>query len=387
MRTISPGIRLKENGRYVATASFNGKRYYKEFDKERDALKWKKNFHPLAHSPGKKINPLAVPDQSNGKDRLISFGEVFEKYRKGFLESLDPYTRYKKTKRMERFLPNLWVIPMCGFTPEIINNHLSEMKLTIETSSRRCNFDKELKDLASIFNWYKDTIDFTYSNPVTKTHFKLGKVRDVEPKKKHMIEDELSSFFVHLEDPFQTLAIVQYLMAGRIQEAAAINDRTVNFKTGEIEVSEKLVWLKGNPQHRFGTKTGKESAPVKMPQEVIARLLRLRATRPKSCKYFFHSRGKPLRYNLILKKYNEALEAAGLGEFSGTHILRHSMAKITRKEGGLEACQAILRHTSARMSEHYAKLDANDEVNKVIDFASRIVKKLATSCDRVPVSS
>lgn len=275
---------------------------------------------------------------------------------------------------------------MCAFAPEVINNHLSDMKLLIEAGSRRCNFDKELKDLASIFNWYKQTLDFTYSNPVTKVHFRLGKIREVEPRKKHMTDDELSAFFAHLEDPFQTLAIVQFLMAGRIQEASAINDRTVNFKTGEVEISEKLVWLRGNPEHRFGTKTGEEGR-VKMPQEVITRLLRLRSTRPKTCRYFFHSRGKPLRYNLILKKYNEALKSAGLEEFSGTHILRHSMAKIARKEGGLEACQAILRHTSSRMSEHYAKLDANDEVSKVINFAARLVKSRATERDQEAVSS
>lgn len=386
MKTIAPGLRLKDNGRIHATVCFNGKRYYKEFDKEKDAIKWRKDFHPLASPLSKKKTTLAVSDQSNGKDKFISFGDVFEKYQKGFLDSLDAYTRYKKVKRMERFLPNLWVIPMCAFTSEVISGHLSDMKLLVDADSRRCNFDKELKDLASIFNWYRQNHDTTFSNPIVKIHFKIGRIRDVEPRKKHMESDELSLFFSHLEEPFQTLAVVQLLMAGRIQEAAAINDRTVNFKTGEIEVSEKLVWLKGNVEHRYGTKTGEEGK-VKMPPDIIDRLLRLKATRPKTCRYFFHSRGKPLRYNLILKKYNEALKNAGLEDFSGTHILRHSMAKIVRKEQGLEACQAILRHTSSRMSEHYAKLDANDEVSKVINFVSRLVTKSASSCVHEAASS
>ena len=114
MKTISPGIRQKENGKFVATKSFGSKRYYKEFDKERDAVKWRKTFHPLA-SPqaSRRINTLAVPDQSNGKDKLITLGEVFEKYQKGFLASLDTYTQYKKMKRMERFLPNLYCANVC----------------------------------------------------------------------------------------------------------------------------------------------------------------------------------------------------------------------------------------------------------------------------------
>jgi integrase len=386
MKTVSPGIRQKTNGKFVATASFNGKRFYKEFDKERDALKWKKTFHPLASPVSKKRNALTVSDQSNGKDKNISFREVFEKYQKGFLESLDSYTRYKKVKRMERFLPNLWVYPMCAFTPEVINNHLSDMKLLIEAGSRRCNFDKELKDLASIFNWYKQTYDFQYSNPIIRTHFKLGKIREVEPKKKHLTGEELSLFFSHLEEPFQSLAIVQFLMAGRIQEAAAVNDRTVDFKQRQVSITEKVVWLKSSPEIRYGTKTGEEGV-VTIGPDVVERLLRLKNMRPKGCKFFFQRKGKLLRYNLILKKYNEALKSAGLEEFSGTHILRHSMAKIARKEGGLEACQAILRHTSSRMSEHYAKLDANDEVSKVINFAERLVKISATRRDHEAVSS
>ncbi len=200
-----------------------------------------------------------------------------------------------------------------------------------------------------------------------------------------MTADEVETFLDHLEEPFQTLAEVQFLMAGRIQEAAAINDRTVNFKTRKIEVTEKLVWLKGNPQHRYSTKTG-EVGEVQMPIEIMTKLSDLKAKRPAKCKYFFHSKGKPLRYNLILKKYNEALIAAGLEEFSGTHVLRHSMAKIARKEGGLEACQSLLRHTSSRMSEHYAKLDANDEVSKVINFAARLVRKRATERDQQAVT-
>lgn len=385
MKTVSPGIRQKENGKFVATKSFGSKRHYKECDSLAEAKKWRKNFHPLSSIVLNRNIP-AVSDQSNGKDKSICFGEVFEKYRKGFLASLDTYTQYKKIKRMERFLPNLWSVPMCAFAPEIINNHLASMKLLIEIGSRRCNYDKELKDLSAIFNWYHDNVDFTFSNPITKVHFKLGKIREIEPKKKHLSPEELCEFFARLEEPFQSLAIGQFLMAGRIQEAAAINDRTVDFKRKEISVTEKIVWIRGNPELRVGTKTG-ETGVVHIDPDYEQRLLRLKRERPAGCKLFFQRKGKPLRYNLILKKYNEALKLSALDEFSGTHILRHSMAKIARQQGGLEACQGILRHTSSRMSEHYAKLDANEKVSSVINFAAELIKKRATSCDQVSLSS
>jgi integrase len=388
MKTVSPGIRQKDNGKFLATKSIGEKRYYQEFDDLKQAKKWKEKFHPLIAPVKTRRHTLPVSDQSNGQNKSICLGEVIEKYQKGFLLSLDPYTQYKKTKRMERFLPNILGYPMCAFTPEIINQHLSDMRLLIERDSRRCNFDKELKDLSSVFNWYKENHDFTFSNPVTKTHFRLGKLKEIMPKKKHLSEDEICQFLNELEEPFHTLAKVQFLMAGRIQEAAALNDRMIDFKAKEITVNEKIVWMKSRPELRAGTKTG-EVGTVDIDDSVIENLLSLKTERPKGCKLFFQRKGLPLRYNLILKKYNEALTRAGLEDFTGTHILRHSMAKIVRKEGGLEACQSILRHTSSRMSEHYAKLDANDKVSKVVNIVARRLDKAksrASSCDRVLVS-
>jgi hypothetical protein len=83
MKTVSPGIRQKDNGKFIATKSFGKKRYYQEFDREVDARKWKKTFHPLLTSQAsKKRNIFTVSDQSNGKDKSIIFAEVIEKYQK-----------------------------------------------------------------------------------------------------------------------------------------------------------------------------------------------------------------------------------------------------------------------------------------------------------------
>jgi hypothetical protein len=40
----------------------------------------------------------------------------------------------------------------------IILKHLQDMKLLVANNSRRCNFDKELKDLSAIFNWFDEEI-------------------------------------------------------------------------------------------------------------------------------------------------------------------------------------------------------------------------------------
>lgn len=388
VKTIRSGIRLKENGKYYATKSFGKKRYYREFDTEREAIKWRRDFHPLLspQRPRNRIIPT-VSDQSNGKDKFINFGEVIEKYQKGFLKSLTAYTQYKKIQRLSNFTHNIQTVPMCAMGPEVITNHLESMRLLIIKKSRRCNFDKELKDISSIFNWYKENIDFTFVNPVTKVHYKLGKIKDIAPKQKDMDMEEFVEFASHLSPMFNSMAIVMLLWALRVGEAAAISDDAINYKKKEAFIYNVVTWIKGHPDPKKGTKTG---ADAKMPitPEIEIELRKLQANRPKGCKYLFHHKGKLLRYDMILKEFNRALKEAGL-PYSGTHVIRHTMATITRKNLGLDAAQAILRHTTARMSEEYARLDINDKVSAVVIEASNLFrksKKRASNCVQDAIS-
>jgi integrase len=387
MKTVSPGIRQKENGRFFATKCINGKRHYAEFDKESEAKKWRKNFHPLLSPTQAKRNIFTVSDQSNGKDKAINFGEVLKRYENEFLRSLEPYTQYKKMQRLQRFAPNLVSVPMCAMTPEIITNHLDSVRLLIPDGSKRCNFDKELKDLASIFNWYKQNKDFTFVNPVTKIHFKLGQINDVPEKIKDMDMDEFILFASKLRPMFRSMAIMMLLWALRVGEAAAITDDVINLKKKEVWIFNVIVWLRGRPSPKRGTKTG---ADAKMPiTDIIEKEIRfLQKNRPHGCKLLFHHKGNHLRYGMILNEFNRALKETKL-PYSGTHVIRHTMATITRKNHGLDAAQAILRHTTARMSEEYARLDVDERVSSVVIQASDLFKKtqkLASNCVHESVS-
>ncbi len=389
MKTTSKGIRKKENGKFIATKYINGKRHYSEFETEREAKKWKKEFHPLLSPQRSKTrHSLPISDQSNGKDKSIMFEDVLEDYQKEFLRSLTAYTQYKKMQRLQRFAPNIASVPMCVMSPEVITNHLDSVKLLIKKDSRRCNFDKELKDLASIFNWYKDNKDFTFVNPVSKIHYKLGKVADIPTKIKDMDMEEFVQFVDHLSPMFQSMAIIMLLWCLRVGEAAAITDDVLNLKKKEAWIFNVIVWFKGHPTPKKGTKTG---ADAKMPINdlIEVEIRKLQADRPKGCRYLFHYKGKLLRYDMILKEFNRALSEAEL-PYSGTHVIRHTMSTITRKNLGLDAAQAILRHTSSRMSEEYAKLDVDKKVLDVVTQASDLFKtvaKKATKGDQEDISS
>jgi integrase len=380
MKTIKPGIRLKPNGRYSVTKSIDGKRFYKEFKTQREAENWKNKFHPLAppvlNAPI--INRPTVSDQSNGKDKLITFREVLTRYKNGKMKNLSVTKQYKKEKRMDRFLPSLLSYKMCEIDPPVITRLLEEARRTVTSTHGRSNFNEELKDLRSVFNWYIEECDFTFHSPVTKYHPRIGVIKEIEKVRMHMTEDQIKLFFSHLKEPFQSMAIIQFCLALRIGEVAALNSKTVNFKLRTVTISDSIVWHKGIPRHQRKTKTG-DSTVAEINDEMLWRLNDLDRKRPEGCIFFFNENGGPMRYEHILEAYNTALKDAVLTEFSGTHFVRHTMATLTRRKYGMDTAQAVLRHTTPRMSEIYAKNDVNEKVSKVVIEAQEMFKSRASN--------
>lgn len=383
MKTVKTGIRLKANGHYHVTKSIDGVRYYKVFKSQREAEGWKRNFHPLANpvvdSPVLKSSAATLI--GNGRDNSITFREVLEKYKNGKMRNLSTSKQYKKGKRMDRFLPPLLSVLMCNMTPEIITRLLEDAKRTVTNTHGRSSFDEELKDLRSVFNWYKDEVDFFFHSPVMTYHSKVGTVKTIKRSRKDMTEAQISLFFSKLKEPFQSLAVIQFCAAMRIAEAAAVNTNTVDLKAKKLLITDTIVWEKGVPIHYEKTKTGND-ASTDINEEMTWRLNELDRKRPKGCIFFFHVNGKPLRYEYILEAYNQALKDAGLDAYSGTHFVRHTMATLTRRKHGRDAAQAVLRHTSPRMTEIYAKLDVNENVSKVVLEAQGMFRSRASNASK-----
>ena len=96
----------------------------------------------------------------------------------------------------------------------------------------------------------------------------------------------------------------------------------------------------------------------------------------KNCPLVFNLNGKPLNYRMIQYHYEKALKEAGLySKYSGTHIMRYSMATITREvTGSLDHTQAITGHKDNRMVQKYAALsnkfqfDALKQVSTFMGF-------------------
>lgn len=94
-----------------------------------------------------------------------------------------------------------------------------------------------------------------------------------------------------------------------------------------------------------------------MTNEIFEILKRRKAFRKDDCDFVFHIDGKPLNYGTIQLHYREGQRISKI-PYTGTHILRHGMAKLARKVGGgLDAVIAMTGHKDYKLADHYSKLD------------------------------
>ncbi len=138
---------------------------------------------------------------SNGDNRKITVSDLrstksvnlLDLYQKDHLTTISEAARVLTVFRCVRFLPPIFDLKLCDLNPQVISEFIrfsKEIALQ-KQKSRRFNFDKEIRDLKAILNWYRDSVDFQYANPVKQNHFKLAVIREI-PKKQRQIT--LSNF-------------------------------------------------------------------------------------------------------------------------------------------------------------------------------------------------
>ena len=92
--------------------------------------------------------------------------------------------------------------------------------------------------------------------------------------------------------------------------------------------------------------------------------------------FVFHVDGKPLNYETIQVNYKRGQKLARL-PYSGTHILRHGMAKLARMVGGgLNAVIAMTGHKDIKLADHYSKLDSEFQKEISLQLSDEIKKRM-----------
>ncbi len=350
--------------KYLVEKRVSGKLYTSTFLSLFEAKQWQKKFD------GTKIK------EENEQSKCSTLKEVWESMQRNHFPILATSTkdiwhrRYKLVQTLEH-------LPMDQITPSKISDwviywvtHFSseDYQNSGRGKSGRCNLNNELNLFVCIFNWYKQSELFEkeallLTCPVKKKHKKMGFIKPLPDKRKQIELKDAFLFFEFLQPLYRDLAKMQFFTAGRIGEVSGIQWKNVDLKNRRLLIKETCVWdmtlktfieLKPFPKNR-------ETRAVFITDEIMEVLLRRQAFKLSGNDYVFHVDGNPLNYGTIQVNYRAAQRKSGV-PYTGTHILRHGMAKLARQVGGgLDAVIAMTGHKDLKLADHYSKTTEDDQ--------------------------
>ena len=358
----------KNSGRYQANKSIGGTVFRETFDTVMEARKWRRTFN------GQRLPKDDGPLYSTLED-------VWMAMQKRHFPTLQPSTiaiwhrRYELWKNIQHF-------PMNKITRSKIRSWVEEQVEYYKSDfyegnargrAKRCNLNNELNLFTTIFNWYQkheffeDEAKFLI-NPIKTEHKKLGFIRAKPVKDMNIKVEECLKFFEQLKPLYKDVAMFQYLTASRIGEVGGLQWPRVDFSRNKATIMETCYW--DNTTKMFvslnNCTKSKEPRPFYMTSELKSILLRRLEHKIEGCDFVFHVEGKPLNYATIQSNYRHAQRKAGIPH-TGTHILRHGMAKLARRVGGgLDAVIAMTGHKDFKLADHYSKLD--EELNQEVSL-------------------
>jgi integrase len=157
--------------------------------------------------------------------------------------------------------------------------------------------------------------------------------------------------------------MMQFYTAGRVGEVAGLQWSNVDLKNRRLLIKHTCIWCMTNKtflELKLFPKN-KETRVCYITDEIRDILLRQRAFKIPGNDFVFHVKGNPLNYGTIQLNYREAQRKSGV-PYTGTHILRHGMAKLARKVGGgLDAVMAMTGHKDIKLANHYSRCDESDQ--------------------------
>jgi len=394
------GIRKDlKSGKYLANKTIEGKQHSKLCKTVKDAVKWRNTFHPL-------LGGYSLPTQNisnqfllkkprnyvlNGNDFGYQFSDIWNLYQKQHLATLQK-SSIETILTVAKFYDELMNIKMIDINSFLIDDYLEKKKndFIATGSQKKYNFNRELKCLKALLNWYKENYDGQFVNPILKRHQILGKIKDTPKKNKKLSREQLLLFFDSFEDLFwKDFAETQFYLAARVGEVAGLQLESLDFLDRNIMIKYVAIWSMKDKKFSY-LKEEPKNGHIKYAYmnnrlfEILQRRVNLGSLQKSTFKgissgqqlsFVFNINGEPPSYRTIQYQYNKALKLAGLNElFSSTHIMRHSMATIARRVSDLDGAQSVTGHRDVKILQEYASLpdEKNTETLKLVeDFMAK----------------
>ncbi len=375
-----PGIRKDEvSGKYQALKKIKGQQYAESFDTIRQALHWRNTFN------GDRV--VEIPKTTS------TLGDVWKRMKELHFPSLELSTQ-RVWERRWLHLSDLKNHHMEDITSTVINRWIERKKKWFQSDeyaalgrgyAGRCNLYNELNLFQTIFNWYKAEDEFEeeskdLTTPIRRRHKNMAFIKDVpkKPDDKKIPVEAAFQFFSALPELYRDLALMQFYCAGRISEIAGIQIPNLYLDQEYILIKEAIVWCNSSKVFEYLKPFPKNKEPRRVHihsalNEIVRRRLKLKWP---GCNFLFHVEGKPLNYCTIQSNYRMAQVKTGI-PYTGTHCLRHGMATLARRVGGmgLDSVIAMTGHKDLKLADHYSKVDGEvqkDTSLKVLEHIERL---------------
>jgi integrase len=363
-----PGIRKDVvTGMYQAAKKIKGRQFAETFENLRDAIHWKNTFN------GDRSKKEEVKTTS-------TLGHVWNRMKTLHFPSLELSTQRIWERRWEP-LADLAEYHMEEISSTVINRWIDrkkkyytseEYKAKGRGCAGRCNLNNELNLFTTIFNWYKAEDEFEAESsdlftPIRPRHMKMAFIREptVKPEQKKITVEAAFKFFSALPELYADLAMTQFYVAGRIGETAGIQISNIYLEEEYLMIKDSISWCNKSKMFEYlkPFPKNKEARRVHIHAELRKIIERRLKARKKGCNFLFHVDGKPLNYCTIQVNYRDAQKRSRI-PYRGTHCLRHGMATLARRVGGmgLDSVIAMTGHKDLKLADHYSKIDG--EVQK-----------------------
>ena len=356
----------KENGNkktcYQAQVYVRGVRLKtRTFKTKREAFIWHDR---------EKIILEGDPSEIKRENSSHLFSDCINLYKKEVISSLQSPTQ-QSYRQVFRFFADspLYDVKMEHLNAKHIHVWISWLKQqpTKDTSFRK-SFRNELKFLTAILNWYKNFVNEDFNVPITKQHRLSCYYKAIPPRRPdyYMKPADARSWIEFMknngESPvYWRLATFMLLTGVRVSEACGMCWDAVDLGEGIVQIIRIIRWdtRSAHPYLVEKTKTPASVRLIKLPEELVGMLKRMRVEGGGKGLVFTKNGSEALNYGTIKSVFNRGFKALKL-PWRSTHILRHTyatMALVATKD--LSSVQASLGHRSSRITERYAKVVAS----------------------------
>ncbi len=309
----------------------------------------------------------ATSDPSTGRSKM-TLGALIEDWKANWLpnKELTTQIRYHSYIQHFDFLKDMVVEEI---QPSDIDRwivHIKKPEYLTGYHATRCSYDHEYSVLRSILNYYATRKNRNYRLPFLKDHMTMLKVKEKVKPSKDLTVDQFKQVMTAIRDDVMGtkyevvfyIAMMQYLIYGRVQDAAALQYESFDFAANKIRINKKIQWLRSKKyKDRVvdGSKKngGKEIEMSSHAAQIFREWILKSGVRSG---LLFQFDGEIVPYRVIEHRYTKALRKLGL-PFSATHILRH--AALTEYYEGctdLLATAKVAGQSDTRSTQKYVKV-------------------------------